>query len=387
MRLQTKPNPWSCVGSAFAMVLDIFTADFFGLVGHDGSQIAFPMVPDPMARRGLHIQECIATCVKLGYAVTPVELFPVIRATPPHEEDIVVLFGDDEAANWHRFEETIKTSTGVLEGIGRRCLHAVAYDRGTIFDPDGDQYVYSHPACKSRGFHPRRAWRVDHLSYQGSPMKLPYDYGLTNKITQSSDRERNERLYPRVMAGDEEAREEMIESNMPLVIVKVNSFLCRHSQFEYLRDDLHSAGFVGLVQAVNKMAEHVDPPIVNPTGYISVAITHEIGRLVAKEENRGFARVPKADREAGKVPFVTNSLPESLVDPEQEAAQEVIEMRDLLESCCESDDERTILRMREKGHSDREIADAIGLKHTTTYLLRLELEDRFKQKCRELEEE
>lgn len=218
-------------------------------------------------------------------------------------------------------------------------------------------------------------------------MKLPYDYGLTNKITQSSDRERNERLYPRVMAGDEEAREEMIESNMPLVIVKVNSFLCRHSQFEYLRDDLHSAGFVGLVQAVNKMAEHIDPPIVNPTGYISVAITHEIGRLVAKEENRGFARVPKADREAGKVPFVTNSLPESLVDPEQEAAQEVIEMRDLLESCCESDDERTILRMREKGHSDREIADAIGLKHTTTYLLRLELEDRFKQKCRELEEE
>lgn len=218
-------------------------------------------------------------------------------------------------------------------------------------------------------------------------MKLPYDHGLTNKITQSSDRERNERLYPRVMAGDEKAREDMIESNMPLVIVKVNSFLCRHSQFAYLRDDLHSAGFVGLVQAVNKMAEHVDPPIVNPTGYISVAITHEIGKLVAKEENRGFARVPKGDRETGKVPFVTNFLPESLVDPEQEAAQEVIEMRDLLESCCESDDERTILRMREKGHSDREIADAIGLKHTTTYLLRLELEDRFKQKCRELEED
>lgn len=217
-------------------------------------------------------------------------------------------------------------------------------------------------------------------------MKLPYDYGLTNKITQSSDRERNERLYPRVMAGDEKAREEMIEANMPLVIVKVNSFLCRHSQFEHLRDDLHSAGFVGLVQAVNKMAEHVDPPIANPTGYISVAITHEIGRLVAKEENRGFARVPKADKEAGKIPFVTNSLPESLVDPKQQAAQEVIEMRDLLESCCESDDERTILRMREKGHSDREIADAIGLKHTTTYLLRLELEERFKQKCRELEE-
>jgi hypothetical protein len=145
------------------MVLDIPVSDLFGIVGHDGSEIAFPALPDPMARRGLHIQECIAACLKLGYVVTPVELFPVIRSTAPGENNIVVLFGVDEAANWRRFEQTIKTSTGVLEGIGRRCFHAVAYDCGTLFDPDGDQYVYSHPACESRGFHPRCAWRVDHL--------------------------------------------------------------------------------------------------------------------------------------------------------------------------------------------------------------------------------
>lgn len=175
MKLKTKPNPWSCVGSAFAMVLDISTADLFGLVGHDGSEIAFPMLPDPMARRGLHVQECIGVCLKLGYAVTPVELFPVIRPTSPngHEpyQNLVVLLGDDESANWQHFNNTIHTSTGVLEGVGRRCLHAVAYDHGTIFDPDGDQYVYSHPACESRGFHPRRAWRVDHLS---TPLLNPF---------------------------------------------------------------------------------------------------------------------------------------------------------------------------------------------------------------------
>ena len=61
-------------------------------------------------------------------------------------------------------------------------------------------------------------------------------------------------------------------------------------------------------------------------------------------------------------------------------------MRDLLESCCESDDDRTILRMREEGYSDREIAGTIGLKHTTTYLMRKELEKRFNLKRRELEE-
>jgi len=36
------------------MVLDIPVADLFGLVGHDGSEIAFPALPDPMARRGRH---------------------------------------------------------------------------------------------------------------------------------------------------------------------------------------------------------------------------------------------------------------------------------------------------------------------------------------------
>lgn len=143
------------------MVLDISAADFFGLVGHDGSQIAFPMLPDPMARRGLHVQECIAACMKLGYAVTPVELFPVIRATPPHDQNVVVLFGDDEAANWQRFEQVIQTSVGVLEGVGRRCRHAVAYDCGVVFDPDGCQYPYSRTACESRGFVTRCAWQVN----------------------------------------------------------------------------------------------------------------------------------------------------------------------------------------------------------------------------------
>ena len=45
-----------------------------------------------------------------------------------------------------------------------------------------------------------------------------YDYDLTNKIPKALDREQNERLHARVMKGDDKAREEMIESNMPLVI-------------------------------------------------------------------------------------------------------------------------------------------------------------------------
>jgi len=371
------------------MVLDISTADLFGHVGHDGSQIAFPMLPDPMARRGLHIQECIAACLKLGYAVTPVELFPVIQSTTPGE-NLVVLLGDDEAANWQRFNNTIHTSAGVLEGVGRRCLHAVAYDHGTIFDPDGDQYVYSHPACESRGFHPRCAWRVDTL-LSSEPLRKdhlmsPYDHGLTNKITKALDREQNEQLFHRIIAGDQQAREEMIEGNMPLVIVKVNSFIQRHPQLAYLRDDLHSAGFTGLVQAVNKMAEAEGSAIINPTDYISAAITHELSALRAKEADAGFSKISAADKKEANLPTVIHSVPESMEDPKQAATQDALELRDMLESCCESDKERTLLRMREEGYSDRDIAEALNMSRTSIHTLRKELEKRFNQKCRELEE-
>ena len=222
-------------------------------------------------------------------------------------------------------------------------------------------------------------------------MKLPYDHSLTNKITQSSDSERNERLYPRVMAGDEKAREEMIESNMPLVICKVDSFVRRYPQLEHLRDDLHSAGFVGLVKAVNKMAEHKEPSKVNPTGYISVAITHEFVKLAQKEAVHSgieLADSPEIDMDlADDVPEVSHSIPESVVDTNQSEATELFELRDLLQSCCESDEERTLLRMREEGCSDREIAEALNMSRTSIQRLRKELEQRFNQKCRELKEE
>ncbi len=224
-------------------------------------------------------------------------------------------------------------------------------------------------------------------------MKLSYDHGLTNKITKSSDHERNGRLYSRMMAGDEKAREEMIEGNMPLVVLRVNSFIQRNPQLVHLRDDLHSAGFTGLVQAVNKMAESSD--IANPNSYISVAISREIAKLAEKEAvHIGIKLVDVLEIDtpvdtdlADNAPEVSHDIPESIVDANQSAACELLKLRDLLQSCCESEEEHTLLRMREEGYSDREIAEALNTSRTSIQRLRKELEERFNQKCRELEEE
>jgi len=221
-------------------------------------------------------------------------------------------------------------------------------------------------------------------------MKLPYDYELTSKITRSSNRKRNEELYPRVMAGDAKAREEMITGNMALVISKVDSYLRRYPQIEHFRDDLHSAGFTGLVKAVNKMAEHREPAKVNPTGYISVAITHEFANLARKEAVHSgieLADIPEMDMDDGNdTPKVSHGVPESIPDTNQSAAAELFELRELIHSCCQSEEEHTLIRMREEGYSDREIARALAMPHTSAYTLRKELEKRFQKKCRALEE-
>jgi len=209
-------------------------------------------------------------------------------------------------------------------------------------------------------------------------------------VSSARHREKNEELYVRVMAGDAQARQEMIEGNMALVGSNVNEYIRKHPEAAHLRDDLRSAGYVGLVQAVGAMARHRDPENSNPTGYMSVAIRREISRFA---DNEATISIPdRTQREARKgnrplvAPAVRQGIPKSLADSGPDAAQKLAETRDLLDSCCQSEDDRTILRMREEGYADRDIAKAIGLAHTTTYMMRRELQRRYLQKIRELEE-
>jgi hypothetical protein len=149
--LQRKPNRWSCAVTAFAMALGVPVEQLIREVGHDGSEIIFPDLPEPMRRRGFHSQELIEAAWKRGFACTPIQLMPVVQG--PH--DYVVQFG---SGNWTRFTGFIDTTFGVLEGRGRRCNHAVHYRYGKVWDPDGHVYAYSREACESRGFYGNRLW-------------------------------------------------------------------------------------------------------------------------------------------------------------------------------------------------------------------------------------
>jgi len=133
MKPQRTPNRWSCLPTAFAIALGVSVREVIERIGHDGSAVAFPGLPEPERRRGFHVQECIDVALALGVSVTPIEAFPRHSSTVD-TDPIVIRFPEGNEA---RFCRTVETTRGVLTGRGLRSRHAVAYDHRLIIDPNG----------------------------------------------------------------------------------------------------------------------------------------------------------------------------------------------------------------------------------------------------------
>ena len=157
LRLQRQPNRWSCLPTAFAIAFDTPAEVFIEHIGHDGSEIMWPQLKEPMRRRGFHVQECIDVATRAGFAVTPFEMIP--RHAPAYPVPAVsILFGGSLDAAYVRFARIIDASTGVITGHGCNTGHAVAYERGMILDPRGERYRFC--ACETHDFIPICAWTL-----------------------------------------------------------------------------------------------------------------------------------------------------------------------------------------------------------------------------------
>ncbi len=158
MRRQIKPTPWACAITALAMTLDIPVAEIIAEAGHDGGEVIFPYLCEPACRKGFHSQELIRIAWRHGFAMTPIELFPSLMASD-HMETHKVWEGT-ETTFWDTFIAIAKVSTGIIEGWGGFCKHAIHCSQGMVYDPDpsGDVYELSLVACEQRNFRPIKMW-------------------------------------------------------------------------------------------------------------------------------------------------------------------------------------------------------------------------------------
>lgn len=206
---------------------------------------------------------------------------------------------------------------------------------------------------------------------------------------QSLDAAKNAVLYERIKAGDIAAREEIILGNMPFVLSKVEAFIRCFQGVAYLRDDLVSAGCIGLVNAVKKLESGPRPRKTDETsvtGFIGMWINRELSELIEIETPIHLPRTSKyrarAQGQSINAPVVYNDIPERFETP---AYEKELEVRDLIASCIACPEERVFMAMREARYTYTEIAEAIHWPVTSMYMLAHNLYARLQRKLRAVE--
>ena len=134
IEIQHAPNQWSCLATSFAMCFNIPILELFKLLGHDGSEIIWPDLEEPLCHRGHHLQELIDAGIHLNYATMYVERENVLMH--PTKDDFIIIQPK------LTIESYFDRFPGVILGIFNKIRHAVAYEKGIIYNPNGQVSEY-----------------------------------------------------------------------------------------------------------------------------------------------------------------------------------------------------------------------------------------------------
>ena len=139
MKLIKQPNSWSCVAAAAAMAFDCEIKDIFTWANHNGSEVVHHGLAPPACFKGFHIQEIVDIGLLNGFSMTLIEAEPVQTPDGKHTHDITK-WGLFPGGNEQRIESYINHNNGILTGQARKYHHAVAFEKGMIYDPRGRIY-------------------------------------------------------------------------------------------------------------------------------------------------------------------------------------------------------------------------------------------------------
>lgn len=141
MLLQTQPNEWSCLPTAFAIITDQSVNDLIALIGHDGSEMILPnqaVIKQAPVRRGFHPQEII-WALHDQWNVTE------------HTDASLILSEDTEEVYevpMISLQERFKQMRSSVNGVYAYCTfsggrHATAWDcvNGVFIDPKNGDYT------------------------------------------------------------------------------------------------------------------------------------------------------------------------------------------------------------------------------------------------------
>lgn len=140
MIIQPAPNRWSCTPAAFATATDLPVQQLIDFIGHDGSEIIYPDLPEPYCRRGFLAAEVTRVLWYYGWVAGVLEKSALHISGP--EDDIRV----QTLSVWAGLESIMRDQIGVFGGVslhGSNVPHTVAWDGHDCYDPKGFIYPLS----------------------------------------------------------------------------------------------------------------------------------------------------------------------------------------------------------------------------------------------------
>jgi RNA polymerase sigma factor (sigma-70 family) len=172
----------------------------------------------------------------------------------------------------------------------------------------------------------------------------------------------NAALYPKVAAGDEEARQQMIASNMPMVVSIVDGYLKSNKDFDYLRDDLTSEGFLSLTRVVDALSTK---PLTSERAVSSYLFT-SIRRVVQEAARHS--------------PYESTDKDWSERTMARFKSVEDVDASDVIDACCKTPSEHKLVRLRQRGYSLREIAKRLRTNYSAVQTGYTAIEGRYTER-------
>ena len=214
---------------------------------------------------------------------------------------------------------------------------------------------------------------------------MQYNHELVNDMCRfckkHTDRKENDRLYRRLLAGDDQAGEQLVVNNMPLVVAVVDIFITKHRMYEYLRDDLTSEGFLAITSAVCSAGDKDN--IQNITSYLFKSIYRALSTFSDRTGVIGN-RSSRLRKRLAQTKITTNKDVSKCTLSKTVEPTNMVDLRDLVESCCLSESDRTLIRMREEKYTLRQIASELNLPCTNVKRMFWAIRDRFVKKYQDL---
>lgn len=124
-------SAWSCLVDSFSIVTNIPTTRFLETIGHDGSEIIEPTLPEPFCRRSFHITEVITFLWEQNIKVVQFDCIPRIQVH--FSSNIYTLNTVNGKTHDERLSQLLSTTKGVMKSHN----HACANIEGKIYDPSG----------------------------------------------------------------------------------------------------------------------------------------------------------------------------------------------------------------------------------------------------------